>query len=146
MNAAIRPMERRDVDAVYALGLRCYDVDEPPYNYWSRAEVDRHADEGGALCFVAEADGDVVGFLLGDETFETLADAAYLEWAAVAPAWRRRGVAERLLETAVDTARALGRTRAFTDIATGNEPSLRLAQKHGFAERATVAYLVKELR
>ncbi len=146
MEVAIRPFESRDVAAVYELGLRCYDVTEPPYNYWTEGEVAHHAETGGALCFVAEAGGEIVGFLLGEETFETLDDAVYLQWAAVASAYRRHGVAARLVEAEIDAARALGKARAFTDVATDNEPSLELARKHGFAERTTVAYLVKELR
>ena len=143
--ATVRPMRVDDFAEVYELGLRCYDVLDKPYNYWSVREVADHLEGNPGLCFVAEADGRVVGFVLGDETFEILEEAAHLEWIAVAPEYRRQGIADALLETAVDAVRRLGKTRVVADVASDNAYSPALARKHGFTEGVSVTYFVKEL-
>ena len=106
MEPTIRPMEVRDFAAVYELGLRSYEVTDKPYNYWSLREVADHLQSNPGLCFVADGDGRVVGFLLGDERFEILEDTAHLEWIAVDEEYRRRGIAQRLLERGGGSGRA----------------------------------------
>src|SRR6266508_2206259 len=83
-------MEVKDFAAVYELGLRCYKVTDKPYNYWSLAEVADHLQRNPELCLVADVEGDVAGFILGDATFEIIEDTAHLEWLAVSPEHRRR--------------------------------------------------------
>jgi ribosomal protein S18 acetylase RimI-like enzyme len=138
-------MDVRDFAAVYELGRRCYKVTDKPYNYWSIAEVADHLQNHPALCFVAEIDGAVAGFILGDETFEIIEDTAHLEWIAVAHEHRRRGIADALLEAAIDAVRALGKARIVADVASDNAFSPRLARKHGFVEGLSVTYFTKEL-
>jgi ribosomal protein S18 acetylase RimI-like enzyme len=139
-------MEVRDFAAVYELGLGSYDITDKPYNYWSIREVADHLERNPGLCFVAEADGRIVGFLLGDETFEILEDTAHLEWIAVHQNYRRQGVAQRLLQEAVAAVERLGRTAVVADIASGNPYSRGLARKLGFEEGLSVTYFVKRLR
>ena len=141
---SIRPMRVGDFAEVYELGLESYDVLDKPYNYWSIREVADHLEGNPGVCFVAEADGKVVGFALGDETFELIEDTGHLEWIAVAPEWRRRGVAVRLIERAVEAFRAAGRKRVVADIASGNEASRAMAARTGFTEGISVTYFVKE--
>jgi ribosomal protein S18 acetylase RimI-like enzyme len=139
-------MEVRDFAAVYELGLRCYKVTDKPYNYWSIREVADHLEGNPGLCFVAEADGRVVGFLLGDETFEILEDTAHVEWIAVDEAYRRLGIAQRLLEEAVTSVERLGKQAVVADIAADNPYSRGLAEKLGFEEGLSVTYFTKRLR
>jgi ribosomal protein S18 acetylase RimI-like enzyme len=138
-------MTVRDFGAVYELGLRCYDVTDKPYNYWSIAEVADHLQNHPALCYVAEADGQVVGFVLGSDTFEIIEDTGHIEWVAVAPEARRQGLASRLLQTLVDEIAKMGRSSVVTDIAADNPYSRGLARKLGFSEGLTVTYFTKEL-
>lgn len=138
-------MTVHDFGQVYELGTRCYDVTDKPYNYWSIGEVAAHLEKNAGLCFVAEADGRVVGFLLGDENFEIIEDTAHIEWIAVDPACRRLGVASRLIEEALTAIEGLGKSRVVADIAADNEYSRGLARKLGFEEGLSVTYFTKEL-
>jgi ribosomal protein S18 acetylase RimI-like enzyme len=145
METTIRPMEVRDFAAVYELGARSYDVTDKPYNYWSIREVADHLEGNPSLCFVAEADGHVVGFLLGEESFEVIADTAHLEWLAVDEEYRRRGIAQQLLEEGVAAVSRLGKRSVVADIASDNPYSRGLAQKLGFQEGLSVTYFTKHL-
>jgi ribosomal protein S18 acetylase RimI-like enzyme len=138
-------MEVRDFAAVYELGLRCYDITDKPYNYWSLAEVADHLQRNPELCFVADVEGEVAGFILGDATFEIIEDTAHLEWIAVSPDHRRRGIADALLTAAVAAVQALGKMRIVADVASDNPHSPKLAQKHGFRKGLSVTYFTREL-
>jgi ribosomal protein S18 acetylase RimI-like enzyme len=59
---------------------------------------------------------------------------AYLFAFAVAPAYRRHGIAERLLQAAEALARARDKTLAIVMVARGNVASLGLLRKHGYRE------------
>ena len=146
MEPTIRRMEVRDFAAVYELGVRSYKLTDKPYNYWSIREVADHLETNPSLCFVAEASGRVVGFLLGDETFELIEDTAHLEWIAVDEEFRRYGIARRLLEEAVGAVERLGKQAVVADIASDNPYSRGLAEKLGFSEGLSVTYFTKRLR
>lgn len=136
-------MELRDFADVYELGRSSYKVTDKPYNYWSIREVADHLDRNPRLCFVAEVDGRVVGFILGDETFEIIEDTAHLEWIAVDEGYRRHGIARQLLEAAVAAVERMGKRTVVADIAADNPYSRGLAEKLGFAEGLSVTYFTK---
>lgn len=146
MEPTIRPMEVHDFADVYELGVRSYKVTDKPYNYWSIREVADHLERNPDLCFVAVADDRVVGFVLGDKTFEILEDTAHLEWIAVDERCRRHGIARLLLEEAVEAVERLGKHVVVADIASDNPHSRGLAEKLGFSEGLSVTYFTKRLR
>jgi ribosomal protein S18 acetylase RimI-like enzyme len=145
VSAEIRPMTIEDLPAVYRLGTRCYHVHDKPYNYWSLREVADHVEGSPELCFVAEADAEVVGFALGAPSYEILADTGHLEWLAVAPEHRRDGLASRLVETMVAAMRALGRRDIVADVSSANEASRGLFARAGFAEGISVTFFTRRL-
>jgi ribosomal protein S18 acetylase RimI-like enzyme len=114
-------MRVEDLPAVYNLGLRCYDVLDKPYNYWSVLEVAEHLEQEPGLCFVAVENGDIVGFALGAESYEILDETGHLEWVAVAPEQRRDGLATRLIDAFVEELRRRGRREVAADVSSANE-------------------------
>lgn len=87
--------------------------------------------ELGEQALIAEADGEVVGFLLG---FLTPAEppVAYVHLVGIHPDHRRQGVGKRLYERFIERARAL-RAHSMKAITTvGNEGSLRFHEALGF--------------
>ena len=146
MAITIRLMSVGDFAQVYELGLRCYNVQDKPYNYWSISEVAAHLEGNPHLCYVAEADGQIVGFALGEESYQILDNTGHLEWVAVAPEYRRQGVATRLIETLVRVYQELGKEQVVTDISSENAASRGMARKSGFSEGISVTFFVKKLR
>jgi ribosomal protein S18 acetylase RimI-like enzyme len=145
VTAAIRPMRIEDLPAVYRLGTRCYDLHDKPYNYWSVREVADHIEGSPHLCFVAEADGEVVGFALGAPSYEILENTGHLEWVAVDTEHRRDGLATQLIEAVVDALRAPGRQDVVADVSSANEASRTLFARAGFHEGISVTFFTRRL-
>lgn len=105
-----------------------------------------HLQENPDLCFVAADDSDqVVGFALGASTYEILADTGHLEWVAVAPSRRGEGIARRLLDTAVDAFRRVGRRQDVADASSDNAASRALFARAGWHEGISVTFFVRDL-
>ncbi len=110
----------------------------------ARAALDRQINAGSAFILIAEAEGQIVGALLGSHDGRK----GWLNRLAVAPAYRRApvGVAVRLFAAAEERFRALG-LEIFACLIEGeNAASLRLFKRLGYERAADMAYLTKRLR
>lgn len=81
--------------------------------------------------FTVCLDGDA---LAGYIVLSAVLDEGSIDDVAVAPEFRRRGIAEALLSDAEKRARAMGLATLTLEVRAGNEPAIRLYEKHGFAE------------
>ena len=79
---------------------------------------------------LAEEDGNLLGYLV----LSSVLDEGSVDNVAVAPAYRRRGVADALLDDAEARARVLGLASVTLEVRAGNLPAIRLYEKHGFRE------------
>lgn len=138
-------MELDDLPAVYTLGLRCWDVLDKPYNYWSIREVAEHLETEPELSFVAVADGGVVGFVLGADSYEILDDTGHLEWLGVAPESRGEGLGGRLIEAFVDVLRLRGRREVVADVSSRNDASHAVFRSAGFHEGIEITFFTRLL-
>lgn len=79
---------------------------------------------------VWEEDGRAVGITIVQRRGAT--DVWIVGTVGVLPAYRRRGIARKLVEAALDLIRAQGGTRAFLTVIDGNLPAYTLYQRLGF--------------
>lgn len=79
---------------------------------------------------VWEEDGRIVGFSKANQQGTT--DTWYISAVGVLPAYRRRGIARKLVEAALDLIRQHGGKRVLLDMTDGNLPAYELYQKLGF--------------
>jgi GNAT superfamily N-acetyltransferase len=86
--------------------------------------------------FVAEVNGDLVGFLVGFLS-PALADEAYIHFVGVHPGYRKLGVGRELYEHFFDLARSAGRRRVRCVTSPVNKVSIAFHHSLGFqlAER-----------
>lgn len=91
--------------------------------------------------FVAEVDGNVVGTTMVSRQGKV----GYISTVMVHPDYRRRGIAKRLLERAVNYIRKSGMERAVLHVDCVNEPAKNLYVKLGFKEFEKMAYLVGDV-
>ena len=143
---SIRPMAVDDFSPVYKLGLRCYNVLDKPYNYWSLREVASHLEGNPDLCFVAESERRVVAFVMGDRQFEILKNTGHLEWIAVDEEFRRQGIASCLIREMEQVFRRLGKEQIVADISSENTVSRAMAQHSGFSKGISVTFFIKKLK
>lgn len=87
--------------------------------------------------FVAEINGKVAGFILAKATSNIHAPGkqVWLEYVAVLPEARRKGIGKRLLSKVVEHAHKNGITSLYTTLNPNNPESARLLAKHGFEIR-----------
>ena len=91
----------------------------------------------GGLPLTLVIDGEVAGQLLvsrrQERYYAHVGEVAII----VSNKWRGQGLGKRLMETAVDWARAVGLTKLSLAVFTGNERAIRLYRSIGFEEEGT---------
>ena len=75
---------------------------------------------------------DDAGRLLGYVGMMTVLDEGYIANVAVDPAYRRQGIADKLIERLLDTASERRLTFVTLEVRAGNRPAIALYEKHGF--------------
>ena len=123
MNLVVRGMRIEDVPAAHELDKLSFTLPWPERSL--RFEV---TDNPSARCWVAEWEGRVVGMLV----LWMIMDEAHIATLATHPEFRRQGIAEQLLVTALEKAHAEGARSALLEVRAGNEAAQALYRKYGF--------------
>ena len=150
-----RPAAREDFDQVSALldagheTFAALGIDEGRKKYPSARRL-MHSIKNGTTHVVEDAHGHMIAVFAvsfsPDKNYAAGIDGAWLtdadeqpqpyaelHWVSVAPAARRRGVGQFILETAGRIARAGGRRSIRADVYERNVPIQKLLEKHGYA-------------
>ena len=118
--ALVRPMRVGDLREVSVLARRVY---RARARRWMRACL-----RSGDLCYVAVADGRIVGF--GMACME--GTHGRLHTLGVDPAYRGRGIAKQLHRARLEAMRRMGATDVIDEIAEWNLASIRISTLSGF--------------
>ena len=102
---------------------------DPPSSVLKETRADIAERVRSQSVFIAEAGGRIVGAVFCEQK----ADELYVGRLAVAPQWRRRGIARTLIETARSEARRLGAMRITLRVRIVLDDNVRLFQRCGFA-------------
>lgn len=122
MEYQIIPMARRHIERIAALETECFSLP------WSVSSIASELDNPLSLWLVAEQDGQVLGYI-GSQTVFDETDMMNL---AVAPAFRRQGIAQALVMALCD-ALSQNEVRVLTlDVRASNAPAVALYEKLGF--------------
>jgi ribosomal-protein-alanine N-acetyltransferase len=84
----------------------------------------------GAMCFTASEGGRVIAYVIG----RLIAPEGEIYRVAVDEAYRKRGIAYRLLDYAVKTSRGKGLESIFLEVRSMNTPAINLYRAYGFSE------------
>jgi GNAT superfamily N-acetyltransferase len=107
--------------------FRALDID-PPSGVLKETEADFAARLRGETCFIAEAEGKLIASMFCRDD----GDALYIGRLAVHPGWRRRGIANALMEAAKAEARRTGAKRMTLGCRIVLTSNLALFSCHGF--------------
>lgn len=141
MSVQIRPMKIEDYDAVIALWQRA-GLPFEPHGRDSRQALAQQIKSSGHLMFVAEADGQIIGTVFGSHDGRK----GWINRLAVDPRYRRRGLAQRLVQRAEDALAREGLIIVAALVEAPNAPSLELFRKLSYEERRDIIYFRKFLR
>ena len=134
----IRQVAPEDWNEVIRIGRESFDYIANPGEFFLERMLKYYF-------FVAEANGEVVGFI----DMEALPDgAAAITGLAVKKAWRGKGIGKTLAEFGVRFLQALGFKKIHIMTLKHNEPALRIYKSLGFSETGTkgdVVFLEKDL-
>jgi ribosomal protein S18 acetylase RimI-like enzyme len=141
LDIIIRVMEEKDIHAAIALWKECFRPDSSAYNETPEI-IARYLRRNPGLSTVAiTADGRLAGTLLCGHDGRR----GSLFHAAVAPAFRRRGIADAMQRRSLETLRAEGIEGAFLHITTRNPGSEEFWISAGWELRSDVHYLYRAL-
>jgi mycothiol synthase len=137
--------ERPDLGReMYAVGVdAAHDIpgldgeSDPSFESWAAFELERPSRDP-ELCFIALAEGRVVGFALLD----VFPEDVFHGLTAVARDWRGRGVATALKRSQIVAAKERGFPRLLTESQHENEPMRRLNEKLGFRPEPSLSTAV----
>lgn len=117
----IRPLTEADIKQAAALLADCFP--DP----WSETSLKEELTEPCACMLIAEE-----AALCGLIHLHITGTQWTVNTLAVSPAFRRKGIADRLLFAAMEEAERRGGRQGYLEVRAGNTPARRLYQKHGF--------------
>ena len=122
-------LEAADIKAIHTLLQRAYSNgfgSVPPdwLDWWEALRADSEFEP--ALCFVAKAGDEVVGFCL-------CWTSSFIKDLVVAPEWQGHGLGTALLATAMLALRGRGASEVQLKVVTANAGARRLYERMGFA-------------
>lgn len=131
----LRNMTLDDYDAVYALWLACKGMGLNQLDD-SRDGIARYLARNPNTCFVAVSDGTIVGVILAGHDGRR----GFLHHTAVHPAVRRRGIAKRLVQSALDALAREGIHKVSLVVFSQNEDGNAFWESIGFTKREDLTY------
>ena len=136
----IRDMSIGDYTNAYALWLSCPGIGLHPADD-SREGIARFLDRNPQTCFVAEADGRLIGTIMAGNDGRR----GYIYHTAVHPNYRGRGIGSALVQAAIQALERLGIGKAALVVLETNADGNVFWEKQGFTVRTDLTYRNKTL-
>jgi ribosomal protein S18 acetylase RimI-like enzyme len=137
----VRSLEKRDLPAIVSMEERETGVARPAY--WDKRIEISEAIRPHWASLVAELDNRVVGFLLGragEFEFGLPGTVAWIEIIGVDPPYRRRGIAQELVEKFTESAEDHGIETIFTLVSNSRNQMQHFFTRLGFVEGKMLHY------
>jgi len=138
-------MRLDDLPAVFTLGQKLFTAEDLPtlYRCWDDDEVMQLFSSDEETCLVAVAEDKIVGFALGSIMKKPRNAWLYgwLEWLAVDPAFKRHGIATRLMNQLTGLFVKREARIILVDTDEANHRALSFFRKQGFGHEIKHVYL-----
>ena len=131
-NLRIRVMTEADLEAVVAIDGEV--LGEKRFNYWRR-KIDFRDKESEVTGLVAEVNGQIVGFILGEISgveFRVPDVIGWIDTIGIDPAYQRKGIASALLDQLITNFRQFGIETIYTLVNWSDWDLLQFYKNAGF--------------
>ncbi len=128
MEPTIRPVKAADLTTVHRIEVGSYP--DP----WPRSIFYLMRGRAPDLFLVAEAEGVVVGYAIGEVERRGVESVGHVMNIAIEPEWRRGGLAGMLLDEIERRFAAKGASTAYLEVRASNTPAKNLYRKRGYVE------------
>jgi ribosomal protein S18 acetylase RimI-like enzyme len=131
---SIRPLTLSDLDAIVEIDRKV--LGKPREDFWKKRMELISATRYPRSCLVAELEGKVIGFILGEVSgweFGVPDTIGWINTIGVDPAYQHRGVAKRLGEEFITNVKAIGVSLVYTLVSWNDWDLLKFFRAMGFA-------------
>ena len=131
-NVKIRTLKREDLDAIVKIDERV--LGENRRNYWER-KLGLMNDKSSQISLVAEMEGGVVGFVLGDISgweFGVPETVGWIDTVGIDPDYQKKGLATGLAHELIKNLKALGMKTIYTLVSWNDWDLLQFFHAMGF--------------
>jgi predicted N-acetyltransferase YhbS len=132
-NVKIRTLRKEDLDAIVEIDERV--LGEKRRNYWER-KLELMNNKASQISLVAELEGRVVGFILGDISgweFGVPETIGWIDTIGVEPAYQKKGLATALARELVQNLKSLGVKTLYTLVSWNDWDLLQFFHAMGFS-------------
>jgi predicted N-acetyltransferase YhbS len=131
-NVEIRTLKKEDLDAIVKIDEKV--LGESRKDYWER-RLELMNNKSSQVSLVAEVEGEVVGFILGDVSgweFGVPETIGWMDTIGVAPAYQKKGVATALAHELIKNLKAIGVRTIYTLVSWNDWDLLQFFHAMGF--------------
>ena len=131
-NVKIRGLKKEDLEAIVAIEEKV--LGENRRNYWER-KLEGMSYQSSRVSLVAETEGDVVGFVLGDVSgweFGVPETIGWMDTIGVDPAYQKKGIATALAHELIKNLKAIGVRTIYTLVSWNDWDLLQFFHAMGF--------------
>ncbi len=131
-NAEIRALKTEDLDAIVGIDERV--LGESRRNYWER-KLALMNNKSSQISLVAEVDGMVVGFILGDVSgweFGIPETVGWIDTIGIDPGYQKKGLATALAHALIKNLKAMGVKTIYTLVSWNDWTLLQFFHAMGF--------------
>ena len=131
----IQPIEREDIDSLFALDQRCF----LPGIAYSKADLRLFLRRAGDLAFAAQdSAGTLLGFVIAEAYSEDGKRIGHIVTIDVAPERRREGIGEQLMQALLRSLIAVGTEIVRLEVAIDNAVAQSFYRRFGFTETGRI--------
>ncbi|NQT57065.1 MAG: GNAT family N-acetyltransferase [Desulfobacteraceae bacterium] len=130
----IRTMGNKDLDRIVEIDTKILGKPRPEYWEMKLELVEKHSP---IASLVAEMDGEVVGFIIGDASgwkYGVPEDVGWIDTIGIDPVYQRKGIAQMLFREMIDHLKKVGVTSIYTFVNWRDWSLLQFFDSMGFTK------------
>ena len=127
MEIKIETASLKQLDRFFEIEEQCFDQEA-----FTKRQIAYLLTDYNTIALVAKADSDIAGFVIAQEEIENNILYGHIITINVAPTYRRKGIATKLLEEIEDIFKQKGITECHLEVREDNKAALKLYQNSGY--------------